>query len=167
MMNADGSSKARIASPSGAPDDLFWPGDAYGSMSTNRIVITVIRNVGDCWQAHMDSLWPDGSHRTTIDSGIKSCLTPPLNDIPGDADPGWSAGGDVLFTSRGYEVQATNSPVVGGGKINLRRILSVSADGQDVDTDSYLPAIKVLASQNPPLGQRNEVCCTDEQINQT
>ena len=249
LMNADGTGKTKIASPSGTPDDLFWPGDSYWSQTTNRIVIAVITNVSGCWNAHLDSLWPDGSHRTTMDLGSTSCFTPPLNDIPGDADPGWGAGGDTLLTSRGYEVQATNSPVINGAEINLRRIYSMTTDGSDVETDLsvpsgqtscseglprgspdgqmfawqstcfadgggvvlptgsfwspvasgslnrnfiaqggdpdwnpafgpasqgcltpdsgtyYIPAISVLANQNPALGVTNEVCCTDELIN--
>ena len=101
IMNADGSDPVIVAQPSGAPDDMFW-GD-YAWSNQNWILFSVAQNVNNCFKTRTDKIRPDGTDRTQVSDGGPNC-TPTGFEQSGDADPGWSADGKTIFSSRGFPV---------------------------------------------------------------
>jgi hypothetical protein len=88
----DGSSPVRVASASGAADDMLW-GDLAWSRD-NWLLFTVAQSVNGCFKVRTDKIRPDGSQRTQVSDGGLNC-TPAGFEQGGDADPGWSADGTV------------------------------------------------------------------------
>ena len=103
----DGSRPVRVASASGAADDLFW-GDLAWSRE-NWLLFTVAQNVDGCFKVRTDKIRPDGSERTKVSDGGPHC-TPPGLEQSGDADPGWSADGRTIYSSRGFPGAPAGGP---------------------------------------------------------
>jgi Tol biopolymer transport system component len=123
VMNADGSSVQTISSASGAPDDLMWGDPAWSS--DNWIVFVVAQNnsSGTCFKTRLDKIRPDGSARTQVTDGGPNC-TPNGREQSGDADPGFSADGKTIFTSRGFPAAPTGAP----SNMTERRLYAVSSE---------------------------------------
>jgi Tol biopolymer transport system component len=107
IMDADGSNPHQIASSSGTVDDMQW-GDIAWSRD-NWILFSVAQNVNGCFKVRTDKIRPDGSSRTQVSDGGPNC-TPPGAEQSGDADPGWSADSQTIYSSRGFPVPPANGP---------------------------------------------------------
>jgi Tol biopolymer transport system component len=118
LMNPDGSAAHLIGQPSGAPDDLRWDDPAWSS--DNWILFTVAQNLNNCFKVRLDKMRPDGSSRTQVTDGGPNC-SPPGMEPYGDADPGFSADGQTIYSSRGL------APVPGAPAQTLRHLYAVSS----------------------------------------
>ena len=98
VMNADGSDQHLVGQPSGAPDDVIWHDTAWSS--DNWIFFVVKQLTNNCFKVRLDKIRPDGSSRTQVSGGGSNC-TPPNMEPYGDADPGISADGQTVYSSRG------------------------------------------------------------------
>jgi Tol biopolymer transport system component len=135
IMNADGSNAHRVGAPSGALDDLRWNDFAWSS--DDWILFTVAQNTGNCFKVRLDKIRPDGSARTKVTDGGPHC-TPNGKEQCGDADPGFSADGKTIFTSRGFPV----APAGGPPNATERRLYAVSSSAWYAgkpETDLSLP----------------------------
>lgn len=124
LMNADGSERRRIGGPSGAPDDLAW-GDWLWSVD-DWIYFVAVEEIDGCRKSRIDRIRPDGSERTGITDGGPFC-TPPGLEAVGDADPGISPDGRMLYSSRGLPESVPGFPMV-----TVRHLYRVS-------TEPYFP----------------------------
>jgi Tol biopolymer transport system component len=120
VMNSDGGDVHRIGVWSGASEDVGW-GD-YAWSSDDWILFTVAQRVAGCFKVRLDRMRPDGSARTQVTDGGPSC-TPDGMEQSGDADPGWSADGKTIYSSRGFPVAPKG--LKGGTE---RRLFAVSSD---------------------------------------
>jgi hypothetical protein len=118
IMNPDGSAAHLIGQPSGAPDDLRWDDPAWSS--DNWILFTVAQSLNNCFKVRLDKMRPDGTSRTQVTDGGPNC-SPPGMEPYGDADPGFSADGQTIYSSRGL------SPVPGAPAQTLRHLYAVSS----------------------------------------
>jgi len=98
LMAADGSGQRVLAQASGALDDIRWHDPAWAS--DNWIYFVVEQDVGNCLKVRLDKIRPDGTSRTPVTDGGPNC-TPPDREPYGDADPGISADGQTVYSSRG------------------------------------------------------------------
>ena len=119
-IDADGSNRQKVANSGLTPDDLFW-GDVAWS-SDDWILFTVAQNVNGCFKTRTDKIRPDGSSRTQVSDGGPNCI-PAGMEQSGDADPGWSADGKAIFSSRGFPV-----PPAGLPQATERKLYSFSSD---------------------------------------
>jgi Tol biopolymer transport system component len=103
----DGSNPTPVASASGTDDDVLW-GDLAWSRD-DWLLFTVAQNVDGCFKVRTDKIRPDGSQRTQVSDGGPNC-TPPGLEQSGDADPGWSADGQTIYSSRGFPVPPAGGP---------------------------------------------------------
>lgn len=127
VMNADGSDAHEIGRPSGEPSDFEW-GDIAWSSRDWILFVALENDAGNtCFKARLDVVRPDGTERTQVTDGGPSC-TPPGLEQNGDADPGFSADGATIYTSRGLP---DRPPGIPGGTI--RRLYAVSSDAWDPD----------------------------------
>jgi hypothetical protein len=99
VFNADDSNVQCVARPSGAPDDIQWGDDAWSS--DTWILFAVAQRIDGCFKVRLDKIRPDGSPRTTVTDGGPNC-TPDGMEQSGDADPGFSADGKMIYNSRGF-----------------------------------------------------------------
>jgi len=106
-MDPDGTNLQQIARSSGAVDDMQWGDIAWSS--TDWILFSVAQNVGGCFKVRIDKIRPDGSARTQVTDGGPNC-TPPGFEQSGDADPGWSADGATIYSSRGFPAPPAGGP---------------------------------------------------------
>jgi Tol biopolymer transport system component len=135
IMNADGSGRRLIAIPSGTDDDRQWGDPAWSS--DDWILFTVAQFTGGCFKVRLDKMRPDGSLRTKVTDGGSDC-TPPGKEQSGDSDPGFSADGKTIFSSRGF----SNAPPGFPGNVE-RRLFSISSDAWTpgkVERDLSLPS---------------------------
>jgi Tol biopolymer transport system component len=136
IMNADGSQPHEIAAPSGAPDDQSW-GDIAWSKS-DWILFVVAQNVGGCFKVRIDKIRPDGTARTQVTDGGPNC-TPPGMEQSGDADPGFSADGLTIYSSRGFP----RAPAGATASLTERKLYAFSSDAWypgKPETDLSLPS---------------------------
>jgi Tol biopolymer transport system component len=136
IMNADGSDAHLLGAPSGAADDLRWGDFAWSS--DDWILFTAAQNIDDCFKVRLDKIRPDGSARTKVTDGGPNC-TPQGMEQSGDADPGFSADGQTIFTSRGFPV----APAGGPPNATERKLYAVSSAAWypgKPETDLSLPA---------------------------
>jgi hypothetical protein len=70
----------------------------------------------------MDKIRPDGTARTQVTDGGPNC-TPHDREQNGDADPGFSADGRTIYTSRGFPLAPAGLP-----DNTVRRLYAVSSD---------------------------------------
>jgi len=118
LMNSDGTGQKLIAHPSGALDDLAWFDIAWSS--DNWIYFVVKQNTNNCFKVRLDKIRPDGASRTQVTDGGPNC-TPPNMEPYGDADPGISADGQTVYSSRGL------SPLPADPKQTLRHLYAYSS----------------------------------------
>jgi dipeptidyl aminopeptidase/acylaminoacyl peptidase len=136
LMNSDGSGAHKLGVPSGAVDDLRW-GDFAWSVD-DWILFTVAQNTGGCFKVRLDKIRPDGTARTQVTDGGANC-TPSGKEQSGDADPGFSADGRTIFTSRGFPA----APAGGPADATERRLYAVSSAAWypgKPETDLSLPS---------------------------
>lgn len=108
VMNADGTDQHRIGGPAGTSDDAVW-GD-IGWSSEDWIMFVVAQDLmGPCFKVRIDKIRPDGTARTKITDGGPNC-TPAGMEQSGDADPGFSADGKTIYSSRGLPRAPGGSP---------------------------------------------------------
>ena len=132
----DGSNPARVANASGAPDDTTW-GDLAWSRD-DWLLFTVGQTVNGCFKVRTDKIRPDGSQRTQVSDGGPNC-TPAGLEQSGDADPGWSADGRTIYSSRGFPVPPVGPP---SGAVE-RKLYAFSSDAWypgKPETDLSLPS---------------------------
>jgi hypothetical protein len=120
-VDADGANAQRIASARATPDDRIW-GDLAWSRD-DWLLFTVGQTIDGCFKVRLDKIRPDGSQRTRVTDGGPYC-TPPGYEQSGDADPGWSADGRTIYTSRGFPVPPAGLP---SGAVE-RKLYAVSSD---------------------------------------
>ena len=99
IMNADGSHVHLVGRPSGALGDREWGDPAWSR--DNWIVFAVRQDTDNCFKVRLDKIRPDGSARTKVTDGGPNC-TPAGMEQSGDADPGFSADGKTIYSSRGF-----------------------------------------------------------------
>lgn len=120
MMNADGSGAREIGRPTGSSLDVSWSDIAWSTQ--DWILFVVAEDMGGCFKTRLDKIRPDGTQRTQVTNGGPSC-TPAGMEQNGDADPGFSADGTIVYTSRGFPYAP---PGVPGGTV--RKLVAVSSD---------------------------------------
>jgi dipeptidyl aminopeptidase/acylaminoacyl peptidase len=118
IMNADGTSQHLVAQPSGATADIQWHDFAWSS--DNWIYFVVEQTTNNCLKVRLDKIRPDGTARTQVTDGGPKC-TPPNMEPYGDADPGISADGQTVYSSRGL------SPLPADPKQTLRHLYTYSS----------------------------------------
>jgi Tol biopolymer transport system component len=123
IMDADGSNVQTIATASGAPDDMRWGDPAWSSDNWIAFVVAQNNSVGTCFKTRIDKMRPDGTARTLVTDGGPNC-TPAGMEQTGDADPGFSADGQTIYTSRGFPVAPAGNPA---GRTE-RKLYAVSSD---------------------------------------
>jgi len=136
IMDADGSNPQRIAVSSNTVDDRQW-GDIAWSRD-NWILFSVAQDVDGCFKVRTDKIRPDGLSRTPVTDGGPNC-TPPGAEQSGDADPGWSANSQTIYSSRGFPV----APVDGPPSSTERKLYAFSSDAWypgKPETDLSLPS---------------------------
>lgn len=118
LMNSDGSGQQLVAQPSGTPDNVIWHDMAWSS--DNWIYFVVKQTTNNCFKVRLDKIRPDGTSRTQVTDGGPNC-TPPNIEPYGDADPGISADGQTVYSSRGL------SPLPADPKQTLRHLYAYRA----------------------------------------
>jgi hypothetical protein len=118
VMNADGSSQHLVAQPSGTTADIQWHDFAWSS--DNWIYFVVEQTTNNCLKVRLDKIRPDGTSRTQVTDGGPNC-TPPNMEPYGDADPGISADGKTVYSSRGL------SPLPADHTQTLRHLYTYSS----------------------------------------
>jgi len=163
LMNADGSGKQLIGQPTGSPSDLVWHDIAWSS--DDWIFFVVEQNTDSCLKVRLDKIRPDGSARTQVSGGGSNC-TPPNVEPYGDADPGISADGQTVYSSRGL------SPLPADHTQTLRHLYAYSSGAYTpgkVETDISIamkPDCTVGVPKGSPDGTQILVflfCPDDEQ----
>jgi Tol biopolymer transport system component len=101
IMHADGSQPMLLGQPSGRSDELTW-GDLAWSRD-DWVLFSVAQKIQNCFKVRLDKIRPDGTARTQVTDGGPFC-TPPDMEQSGDADPGFSADGKTIFSSRGFPI---------------------------------------------------------------
>jgi Tol biopolymer transport system component len=123
VMNSDGSGQQLVGQPSCTPDDVIWHDIAWSS--DNWIFFVVKQTTNNCFKVRLDKIRPDGTSRTQVSGGGTTC-TPPNMEPYGDADPGISADGRTVYSSRGL------SPLPADPTQTLRHLYAYS-------TGAYTP----------------------------
>jgi len=162
IMNADGTGQHLIAQASGPPDNIEWHDLAWSS--DNWIVFVAAQNSNDCFKVRADKIRPDGTAHTQLTDGGPNC-TPPNMEPYGDADPGISADGQTIYSSRGL------SPLPADHTQTLRHLYAYSSDAYTpgkVETDLSIamkPDCTVGVPKGSPDGTRILVFlfCPDDQ----
>jgi len=137
IMNADGSNSHLVGAPSGALDDQAWGDFAWSSDDWILFVVAQATNNNTCGKTRLDKIRPDGTARTQVTDGGPNC-TPSGMEQNGDADPGFSADGKTIYSSRGFP--RAPAPPLGGTE---RRLYSFSSDAWTpgkVESDLSLPS---------------------------
>jgi Tol biopolymer transport system component len=99
IMDAGGSNPRLVGAPGGGDDDQRWNDIAWSS--DDWIYFTVGQTVAGCFNVRIDRIRPDGTGRERVTDGGPYC-TPPGREQSGDADPGISADGRTVYSSRGF-----------------------------------------------------------------
>lgn len=116
IINVDGTGEKRIADGGMLGGDLAWSSDDW-------ILMVVPTEVGGCFKTGLDKMRPDGSARTKVSDGGPNC-TPMGMEQSGDADPGWSADGKTIYSSRGFPT----APAGGPAGTTERKLYAFSSD---------------------------------------
>jgi hypothetical protein len=151
VMNADGTGQQLIAQPAGPPDDVQWHDTAWSSDNWIYFVVEQISN--SCLKVRLDKIRPDGTSRTQVTDGGPNC-TPPNMEPYGDADPGISADGTTVYSSRGL------SPLPADHTQTLRHLYAYSSGAYTpgkVETDLSIamkPDCTVGVPKGSPDGQQ-------------
>jgi hypothetical protein len=145
LMNPDGTDRQLIGQPTGASDDLVWHDFAWSA--DNWIYFVVEQNINNCLKVRLDKIRPDGTSRTQVSDGGPNC-TPPNMEPYGDADPGISADGQTVYSSRGL------SPLPADNTQTLRHLYAYSSAAYTpgkVETDLSI-ALKPDCTVGVPKG---------------
>ena len=118
LINPDGSGLQLLAKPAGTPNDVIWHNFVWSS--DNWIYFVVEQTSNSCLKVRLDKIRPDGSSRTQVSDGGPNC-TPPNMEPYGDADPGISADGLTVYSSRGL------SPLPADPSQTLRHLYAYSS----------------------------------------
>jgi dipeptidyl aminopeptidase/acylaminoacyl peptidase len=132
VVDADGKNAKQIAKSPGTLDDGPWGDIAWGP---DFILFTVQVNTNHCFRVRTDKIRPDGSDRTQVSDGGSDC-TPKNAEQAGDADPGWSADGKTIFTSRGFAKTPHDAPA----GVTERKLMSFASDATGAVADLSLAA---------------------------
>ena len=135
IMNADGSNSHQVGGPSGALDDKVWGDTAWSS--DDWILFVVGQFTNNCFKTRLDKIRPNGTARTQVTDGGPNC-TPSGMEQSGDADPGFSADGKTIYSSRGFPRAPAGMPTQ-----TERRLYSFSSDAWTpgkVESDLSLPS---------------------------
>ena len=122
--------------------DLAWSRDDW-------LMFTVGQTVSGCFKVRVDKIRPDGSQRTQVSDGGPNC-TPAGLEQSGDADPGWSADGETIYSSRGFPVPPAGPP---SGAVE-RKLYAFSSDAWYAgkpETDLSLP-VEPSCTEGVPKG---------------
>ncbi len=122
VMNADGANAHEIARPIGTNLDHAWGDIAWSSQNWILFVVAENNETNTCFKTRLDKIRPDGTQRTKVTDGGPNC-TPTGMEQSGDADPGFSADGSVIYTSRGFPY---SPPGILGATV--RKLHAVSSD---------------------------------------
>jgi Tol biopolymer transport system component len=123
-IDADGANPQILGSASGAPDDWVW-GDIAWSHD-DWILFVVGQTVGGSFcSSRIDKVRADGSERTQVTDGGPSC-TPAGKEAVGDADPGWSSDGKVIYSSRGLAKTPAGLP--SSSLVTERKLYAYASD---------------------------------------
>lgn len=150
VMNADGSEAHEIGHPSGPDLDFVWGDIAWSSQ--DWILFVVAENVmnGACFKTRLDKIRPDGTQRTQVTDGGPNC-TPAGMEQSGDADPGFSADGARIYTSRGFPFSAPGMP----GQ-TVRKLYALSSEAwysgkpeQDLSLSSAPDCVEGVPKESP------------------
>ncbi len=137
LMDADGGHPHRIGAATLASDDQVWGDIAWSS--DDWILFVVGEQIhGPCFKTRLDKIRPDGSGRVKVSAGGDSC-TPAGMEQSGDADPGFSADGRTIYTSRGLP----RSPAGAMPPVTERKLVALSSEpwtADKLETDLSLPA---------------------------
>jgi hypothetical protein len=128
VMNADGSNAHEIARPSGSSFDQGWGDIAWSTQDWLLFVVAENNDSNTCFKTRLDKIRPDGTQRTQVTDGGPSC-TPPGMEQSGDADPGFSADGATIYTSRGFPSSPPgfSSSSSGGPGATMRKLYALSS----------------------------------------
>jgi Tol biopolymer transport system component len=132
---ADGSNPHKVASASGAIDDLQWGDPAWSG--DDWILFVAVQKVDGCMKVRTDKIRPDGSSRTRVTDGGPYCTSPGAEQS-GDADPGWSTDSGTIYSSRGFPFPPAN-----GRSATERKLYAFSSDAWypgKPETDLSLPS---------------------------
>ncbi len=149
LMNPDGSGQQFVAGPSGGLDDQRWNDFAWSS--DNWILFAVGQDTNNCFKVRLDKIRPDGTSRTQVTDGGPNC-TPAGMEQYGDSDPGFSADGQTIYSSRGL------SPLPADPTQTLRHLYAFSSDAYTpgkVETDLSIgsqPNCKIGVPKGSPDG---------------
>jgi len=138
VMNADGSDQHRIGHPAGTSDDEVW-GDIGWSSDDWIMFVVAQEQQGPCFKVRIDKIRPDGSSRTQVTDGGPNC-TPMGLEQSGDADPGFSADGKTIYSSRGMPRAPGGSPPSGTTERQLYAFSSDAWAPGKVETNLALPS---------------------------
>jgi Tol biopolymer transport system component len=122
LMDRDGANPRSIASSTGDDDDGAW-GDLAWSSDDWILFVVAEQPRGPCFKTRLDKMRPDGRARTKVSGGGPSC-TPAGLEQSGDADPGFSADGTTIYTSRGLP----RSPAGATAPTTERKLIALSSD---------------------------------------
>jgi hypothetical protein len=137
VMDADGSHAREVARPSGEALDFEWGDIAWSSQDWILFVVAENNATNTCFKTRLDKIRPDGTKRTQVTNGGPNC-TPSGMEQNGDADPGFSADGATIYTSRGFPAVPPGIP---GGTV--RRLYALSSGAWypgKVERDLSLPS---------------------------
>lgn len=135
IMDADGSNTRLVGAPGGGDDDRRWNDIAWSS--DDWIFFTVGQVVNGCFTVRIDKVRPEGTGRTMVTDGGRSC-TPSGWEQCGDADPGVSADGRTIYSSRGFPWRPPGFP-----ENTTRKLYAFPSDAWTpgkVERDLSLPA---------------------------
>jgi hypothetical protein len=156
IMDPDGSNPQRIASSTGTADDMQW-GDIAWSRD-DWILFSVAQNVNGCFKVRTDKIRPDGSSRTQVSDGGPNC-TPPGAEQSGDADPGWSASSETIYSSRGFPVPPANGPQAAPSVSSTRSRATPGTPANRKWTSAF-PPNRVASRASPRARPMVSMCCS-------
>jgi Tol biopolymer transport system component len=117
LMDADGAHPRVVLQTAEVIGDPAWSSDDW------ILLVVAEQPAGPCFKTRLDKLRPDGSDRTQVSDGGASC-TPAGMEQSGDADPGFSADGRTIYTSRGLP----RSPAGGSPPLTERKLVALSSE---------------------------------------
>lgn len=135
-MARDGSGARAVAASTGSGDDMVW-GDIAWSSDDWILFVVEEEPSGPCFKARLDKIRPDGTGRVKVSAGGPSC-TPQGFEQSGDADPGFSADGKTIYSSRGLPRHPAGNP--GATERKLFAFSSAPWSSNKVETDLSLPS---------------------------
>jgi Tol biopolymer transport system component len=131
VMDVDGSEAHEVGRPSGSSLDFEWGDIAWSSQDWILFVVAENDANNTCFKTRLDKIRPDGTERTQVTDGGPNC-TPAGMEQSGDADPGFSADGATIYTSRGFPA---SPPGIPGGTV--RRLYAASSDAWNRGKPEY------------------------------